>query len=65
MGSLQGLEIRCQLLAGRYDNPIPTRFLAPIDRSHDRCLFLGDELSEDLFQLRFAKEKYFQRHFAH
>jgi hypothetical protein len=29
LGSLKGLQIRA--LAGRYDKPIPTRFLAPID----------------------------------
>jgi hypothetical protein len=29
LGSLKGLQIRA--LAGRYDNPIHTRFLAPID----------------------------------
>ncbi len=28
-GFLKGLQI--QALAGQYDNPIPTRFLAPID----------------------------------
>jgi hypothetical protein len=29
LGSIKGLQIRA--LTGRYDNPIPTRFLAPID----------------------------------
>jgi hypothetical protein len=29
LGSLRGIQIRA--LASRYDNPIPTRFLAPID----------------------------------
>ncbi len=31
-------------LAGRYDNPIPTRFLAPIDCLKIPALFLGPPL---------------------
>jgi hypothetical protein len=30
-------------LAGRYDNPIPTRFLAPIDCSKIPALIFGDK----------------------
>jgi hypothetical protein len=38
--SIRAVECRLCSLAGRYDNPIPTRFLAPIDCSKIRALHL-------------------------